>query len=118
MGICKMHMEIKYNKNNTKVKQINLKSWQRVHFIKEIFAFILVSNGYVLFKFLSSNVLDQSILGFNHSVPNLRSQPAILESSLIVKPCCRFGRIGNFSLRHAGMSTSQGYKMKGIKKRN
>ena len=53
MGICKMHMEIKYNKNNTKVKQINLKSWQRVHFIKEIFAFILVSNGYVLFKFLS-----------------------------------------------------------------
>ncbi len=84
-----------------------------MHLIKEFFAVILVSNGDELFKVLRSNVLDQFLLCFCHSVPNLRGRPAIFRSCLTIEPCCSIGRIGNFSLTLACMSESQVYEIKG-----
>ena len=82
------------------------------HLIEELFAVILVSNRDVLFEILRSNVLDQFILGFSHSVPNFRGRAAILGSSFPVEPCCSIGSIVNFSLRHKCISASKGYEMK------
>ena len=81
--------------------------------MKEIFAVILVSNGDVFFKVPSLNVLDQSILGFCHSVPNLRIRLMILESSFTVKPCCSIGCMQYFSLNNTYMNIKEGHQKKG-----
>ena len=83
-------------------KQINLETWQGRHFMKEIFSLILVSNGDVLFNVLNSNVIDQSILGFCHRVPNFKSRPSILGS---------ISCIWYFSQENAEMSTKGGHQM-------
>ena len=84
--------------------------------MEEIFAVILVSNGDVLLEVMRLNVFYQSIMGFCHSVPNLKRRPAILEGSLTVQPCCSINRIRYFSLKNADRSIKEEHQMKGRKR--
>ena len=72
--------------------------------MREIFAVIFVSNKDVLLENLRSNGFDQSILGFCHSVPNFKSRPTILESSLTIQHGSSIGHIQHFALEKAYMS--------------
>ena len=50
-------------------------------------------------------------MGFRYTVPNIKSRPSILGSTLTVKSCCSIGCIQYFSLENVEISTRWGHQM-------
>ena len=91
--LCKK-ININYDKNYRKMKgKIKLQRQER-YVVQEVIDVVLVGDGNELLEVSRSNAFDQPILGFCHSIPNIKSRSKSLRSGLTVQPCCGIRRVG------------------------